>query len=311
MPNALPKAVRRTWIDVGDGHQLHVALYGNPEGIPLLYLHGGPGAGCSVEELKLFDLSIYQVILLDQRGAGRSRPRGELKHNNLSSLLADIERVRCWLNVPQWMLAGGSFGATLALLYSACYPNRVISQVLWGLFVPNSTGIEWLYGNSGAARLFKEEYTTFTKGSKSPQPLKALFADYRSRLEDECQEVRHSAAERWLSWEMALAYPGCMLGEVNVPFSQSLASIELYYVANEYFGAFEKLIVQLPLIQCQTRVLQGEMDWVCPFKVLQNFFKARASQLIEVTEIKGGYHALADVKMARAVIDAIQEMAKQ
>ncbi|GIU19212.1 alpha/beta fold hydrolase [Shewanella sp. MBTL60-007] len=310
MPIALPKAFRRTWIDVGDGHQLHVALYGNSEGIPLLYLHGGPGAGCSVEELKLFDLSVYQVILVDQRGAGRSRPRGELKHNNLSNLLADIERVRCWLNVPQWMLAGGSFGATLALLYSAYYPNRVISQVLWGLFVPSPAGIEWLYGNRGAARLFKEEYRDFVDGAE-PQELTALLTSYRSSLDDDCQDVRYSAAERWIRWEMALAYPGCMLGEINSPFSQSLASIELYYVANDYFGAFEKLIVQLPLIQCQTRVLQGEMDWVCPFKVLQNFFKGRASQLIEVTEIKGGYHALADVKMARAVMDAIQEMAKQ
>ncbi|ABZ74937.1 Prolyl aminopeptidase [Shewanella halifaxensis HAW-EB4] len=310
MPIAQPKAFRRVWLDVGDTHQLYVAQYGNPDGIPLLYLHGGPGAGCSTEELKLFDLSVYQVILLDQRGAGRSRPRGELKHNNLSSLLDDIERVRCWLNISQWMLAGGSFGATLALLYSAYYPSRVISQVLWGLFIPNPAGIEWLYCNSGAARLFKDEYRAFADGV-DPQQLTTLLTSYRSRLEDECQDVRHSATERWISWEMALAYPGFMVSEINAPFSQSLASIELYYVANDYFGAFEKLIVQLPLIQSQTYVLQGEMDWVCPFKVLQNFFKGRASQLIEVTEIKGGYHALADVKMAKAVMNAIREMAKQ
>ncbi|ABV89218.1 alpha/beta fold hydrolase [Shewanella pealeana] len=300
----------RTWLDVGDDHQIYVAQYGNPNGIPLLYLHGGPGAGCSTEDLKLFDLSVYQVILLDQRGAGRSRPRGELKHNNLHTLLDDIERVRCWLNVPQWMLAGGSFGATLALLYSACYPNRVISQVLWGLFIPNPAGIEWLYGNSGAARLFIDEYRAFTQGVEC-QELEVLLAHYRSKLENECQEIRHDATAHWLSWEMALAYPGSMLGEANTPFSQSLASIELYYVANDYFGAFEKLIVKLPLIQCQTYVLQGEMDWVCPFKVLQDFFKGRASQLVKVTEIKGGYHALADVKMAKAVKDAIREMAKQ
>ncbi|WP_299802743.1 alpha/beta fold hydrolase [uncultured Shewanella sp.] len=305
-----PPLLRRTWLDVGEGHQLYVAQYGNPNGIPLLYLHGGPGAGCSTEDLKLFDLSVYQVILLDQRGAGRSRPRGELRHNNLHTLLDDIERVRCWLNVPQWMLAGGSFGATLALLYSACYPSRVISQVLWGLFVPNPAGIEWLYGNSGAARLFKDEYSAFTQGVEC-QKLETLLAHYRARLKNECREIRHDSTRRWLGWEMALAYPGCMLGEPNAPFSQSLASIELYYVANDYFGAFEKLIVKLPLIQCQTYVLQGEMDWVCPFKVLQDFFKGRASQLVKVTEIKGGYHALADVKMAKAVTDAIREMAKQ
>ena len=305
-----PKALHQTWLDVGDGHQLYVAQYGNPNGLPVLYLHGGPGAGCCTEDLSLFDLSAYHVILLDQRGAGRSRPRGELRHNNLHTLLDDIERVRCWLNVPQWMLAGGSFGATLALLYSACYPNRVISQVLWGLFIPNPVGIEWLYGNSGAARLFKNEYSAFTQGVEY-QELKTLLAHYRLKLENECREIRHDFTGRWLSWEMALAYPGGMVSKINAPISQSLASIELYYVANDYFGAFEKLIVKLPLIQCQTYVLQGEMDWVCPFKVLQDFFKGRASQLVKVTEIKGGYHALADVKMAKAVMDAIREMAKQ
>ncbi|MGS0677364.1 alpha/beta fold hydrolase [Shewanella sp. 125m-1] len=311
MLNARPKALSQTLLDVGDGHQLYVAQYGNPNGLAVLYLHGGPGAGCSTEDLTLFDLSIYHVILLDQRGAGRSRPRGELQHNNFHKLLADIEQVRCWLNIQQWRLAGGSFGATLALLYSACYPSRVISQVLWGLFIPNPAGIEWLYGDSGAARLFKDDYRAFTKGVDKRPELSELFTHFRSRLEDDCVDIRQDAAQGWLSWEMALAYPACMASEINAPFSQSLASIELYYVANDYFGAFEKLIVNLPLIQCQTYVLQGEMDWVCPFKVLQNFFKGRTSQLISVTEIKGGYHALADVKMAKAVIHAIKEMAEQ
>ncbi|MGS0679922.1 alpha/beta fold hydrolase [Shewanella sp. 125m-7] len=311
MLSGRPKALSQAWLDVGDGHQLYVAQYGNPNGLPVLYLHGGPGAGSCTEDLSLFDLSIYHVILLDQRGAGRSRPRGELKHNNLSNLLADIERVRCWLDIQQWRLAGGSFGATLALLYSACYPNRVISQVLWGLFIPNPTGIEWLYGATGAARRFQVEYRAFTEGAKKTQQLSGLFTHFRARLEDECFEIRQDSAQRWLSWEIALAYPCNMASEVNAPFSQSLARIELHYVANDYFGAFEKLIAKLPLIQCQTYVLQGEMDWVCPFNVLQTFFKGRASQLIEVAEIKAGYHALADVKMAKAVMDAIRKMAKQ
>ena len=306
-----PKPFKSGWLEVGQGHELYVAQYGNPKGISLLYLHGGPGAGCCIEDLSLFDLSVYRVILLDQRGAGRSRPRGELQGNSLMLLLGDIERVRCWLDIPQWMLAGGSFGATLALLYSACYPSRVVSQVLWGLFIPNKEGIKWLYGDSGAARLFADDYAQFQITAVRANSLAELFTHYRNGIDNPCHEVRQHFALKWNRWEMALAYPSYGHELLNAHSSQSLASIELYYVANDYFGAFEKLSQKLPLIQSQTYVLQGELDWVCPFNVVNSFFKGRASQLIKVTEIKGAYHALADVKMAKAVINAIREMAKQ
>ncbi|MCK8046538.1 alpha/beta fold hydrolase [Shewanella sp. 1CM18E] len=311
MPVHQRKAIRRTWLSVGQGHQVYVAQYGNPEGIPILYLHGGPGAGCAVEDLALFDLSVYQVILLDQRGAGRSRPRGELQHNTLQHLLGDIETVRNWLNISRWMLAGGSFGATLALIYAAYYPSRVISQVLWGLFIPSPQGIAALYGTAGAASVFKKEYQQFVARSKPQVSLAELFADYRTGLTHHSEDVRRDFTMRWQTWEMTLAYPSQMLNRGNVQFSQSLASIELYYVANNYFGAFEKLSQKLPLIQCQTYILQGEFDWVCPADELHRFLQGRQNQLLTMTEIKGGYHALADAKMAKAVINAIREMAKQ
>ncbi|ACJ27121.1 Alpha/beta hydrolase fold protein [Shewanella piezotolerans WP3] len=302
--------ISRDWLAVGDGHELYVAQYGNVNGIPLLYLHGGPGAGCSTDELVLFDLSVYRVIFMDQRGAGLSRPRGELKHNNLGKLLTDIEQVRQWLGLSKWTLAGGSFGATLALLYAAKYPSRVIEQVLWGAFIPSEDSIRWLYGQQGAARLFPAEQLEFSVTATTDEQLSQFFSCYRAGLDNQCASVRQDFTRRWLSWEMALAYPGCKQDRKNVNLSQVLASIELYYVSNNYFAAFEQLCVSVVNIQAKTVILQGELDWVCPSGVLFSFLQDHRNQHIRLMEIKGGYHALADIKMTRAVVSAIREMAQ-
>ncbi|MEZ9820562.1 alpha/beta fold hydrolase [Shewanella sp. 10N.286.45.A1] len=300
--------ISRDWLTVGDGHELYIAQYGNVDGIPLLYLHGGPGAGCSTEELALFDLSVYRVIFMDQRGAGLSRPRGELKHNNVSKLLTDIEQVRQWLGISTWALAGGSFGATLGLLYAAAYPSRVIEQVLWGAFIPSEESIQWLYGQQGAARLFSSEQLDFSVVATTDT--QQLFTSYRDGLEHQCASVRQDFTRRWLSWEMALAYPGCKQYKENTNLSQVLASIELYYVANNYFAAFEQLCDSLVNIQTRTVIIQGELDWVCPVGVVFSFLQDHNNQHINLVEIKGGYHALADIKMTRAVVSAIREMAQ-
>ncbi len=302
------KPIARNWLAVGDGHELYIAQYGNAQGIPLLYLHGGPGAGCSTEELALFDLSVYRVIFMDQRGAGLSRPRGELKHNNVSKLLTDIELVRQWLGISTWALAGGSFGATLGLLYAAKYPERVIEQVLWGAFIPSEESIQWLYGQQGAARLFSSEQLDFSVVATADT--QQLFARYRDGLEHQCASVRQDFTRRWLRWEMALAYPGCKQYKENINLSQVLASIELYYVANNYFAAFDQLCDSLVNIQTRTVIIQGELDWVCPVGVVISFLQEHQNQMIKLMEIKGGYHALADIKMTRAVVNAIREMAQ-
>ncbi|MCD8475383.1 MAG: alpha/beta fold hydrolase [Shewanella fodinae] len=140
----------RQWLDVGDGHLLHLLQYGNPDGIPLLFLHGGPGSGCHTSDLALFDLQRFRMLLLDQRGAGLSQPSARLAYNDVLHLLTDIERLRHWLGLERWCLAGGSFGATLGLIYSGLCPQRVLAQCYWGVFVPSTAGRSWLYGSQGA-----------------------------------------------------------------------------------------------------------------------------------------------------------------
>ncbi len=172
MSQALPAFLRRDWIDVGDGHVLHLAQYGNPNGIPLLYLHGGPGGGCAGEELKLFDRDSFRILMLDQRGAGRSRPKGELRHNDLQCLLRDIEAVRLKLNIESWCVVGGSYGATLGFIYSGLFPDSVISQVFWGYLCQVMRGL--------AGYMAPMEHRTYSLKSISHLPLtKLLHVHYR------------------------------------------------------------------------------------------------------------------------------------
>ncbi|MCL1058399.1 alpha/beta hydrolase [Shewanella gelidimarina] len=301
--------IARDWLAVGDEHELYISQYGNLDGIPLLYLHGGPGAGCSFDELALFDLSVYHVIMMDQRGAGRSRPRGGLAHNSVNHLLTDIEQVREWLGIAKWALAGGSFGATLALLYAGLYPNRVSKQVLWGAFIPSEESIQWLYGQQGAARLFPSEHLAFSVAAAPSNQLDGLFSCYREGFDNTSASIRQHFVRCWLNWELALAYPGCLQVGENVIFSQALASIELYYVTHNYFGAFEQLSATVMDIQAETLIIQGELDRVCPSGFVHGFLQNKVNHQIKVMEVNGGYHALADVKMANAIVNAIREMA--
>jgi len=309
MSSHLPAFIRRDWLDVGDGHVLHLAQYGNPEGIPLLFLHGGPGGGCAVEDLRLFDRDTFHIFLLDQRGSGRSKPHGELKQNDLLHLLGDIERVRLWLNLQAWCVVGGSFGATLGFIYSCLYPKRVLSQVLWGLFIPNEEGANWLYGNQGAATLFPQDYLEFTALAPFSSKIDTLFKRYRSGFLDPDADTRLEYVRGWLKWELALALPGAELPESGTPLAKSLAEIELHYASQQYFGAYALMREMACGIKAKTVILQGEMDWVCPSVIVEKFLEEFGSVDMKYTLIKGGYHVLANDKMFLEVVYAVQEMA--
>lgn len=306
---SLPTFIRRDWLDVGDGHQLHLAQYGDPTGVPVLYLHGGPGAGCMSEELALFDAENCHVLMLDQRGAGRSQPLGEIDKNNLLALLNDLEKVRLWLGIPAWCLVGGSFGATLGMLYSGLYPEKVLSQVYWGLFIPSENGINWLYSNEGAANLFADEYSAFTALAPLCSNVEQLFATYRLGLKHIDTDTRHQYIRSWLAWESALAMPANELSSLDAFMSKSLAAIELHYASHQYFGAYALMRAISVQIQAPSLILQGEMDWVCPTQIVEKFLAQFGCDSISYSVIKSGYHGLADDKMFREVVYAIREMA--
>src|SRR5688572_25742498 len=175
-------------LDVGDGHSLYWELCGNPRGKPVVFLHGGPGSGMSQDHRRQFDPQRYNILLFDQRGAGKSTPHAELVANTTRHLVEDIERLRAMVEVDQWMVFGGSWGSTLSLAYAQAYPGRVTELVLRGIFLFSQTELDWLY-KYGASELYPEGWNDFV--SLIPEDERGdLIEAYRKRLTSNDQAER-------------------------------------------------------------------------------------------------------------------------
>jgi proline iminopeptidase len=192
-------------LDVGDGQRMYWEECGDPAGKPALFLHGGPGSGCTAEQRRFFDPAAYRIVLLDQRGCGRSTPsagdlRTDLAVNTTWHLVADIERLREHLGVERWLLLGVSWGSTLALAYAEAHPQRVSALVLAGVTLTRRADIDWLY--RGVAPLYPAEYERFLAGAGGAvaDPVEA----YHRLLHDPDPHVRARAADDWSAWELAL-----------------------------------------------------------------------------------------------------------
>lgn len=196
------------WLDVGDGQRLFYEVRGNPAGTPAVVLHGGPGSGCSPWWAGFFDPARYRVILLDQRGAGRSTPSTrdpatDLSVNTTAHLVADLERLRTHLDVDRWVLLGGSWGATLGLTYATTHPDRVRAVVLGAVTLTRSADVEWL--TRGVGRFFPEAHERFLGALLAQDRDGNLCAAYARLLADPDPRVRFDAAVAWCQWEEALA----------------------------------------------------------------------------------------------------------
>lgn len=186
-------------LDVGDGHRVYWELCGNPKGKPVVFLHGGPGGGCSPTQRRLFDPEKYRILLFDQRGCGRSTPYASLEANTTWHLVADIERLREMLGVQKWMVFGGSWGSTLALAYAETHPEHVSELVLRGIFTLRRAELLWYY-QEGASWMFPDKWERFL----APIPVEErgdLMAAYRKRLTHEDPAIRLEAAKAWSLWE--------------------------------------------------------------------------------------------------------------
>ncbi len=191
-------------LDVGDGHHLHWEACGNPQGQPAVFLHGGPGAGCSAQSRRFFNPQKYRTILFDQRGCGRSRPLGSTHHNDLAHLVQDMELLRQHCAVDAWMLFGGSWGSTLALAYAQAHADRVTGLVLRGVFTASADELAWLYTEGGASRLFPEAWAKFSRALGQDHP-GGLLANYAEHLSGGDRETQVQAALAWCAWEDSLS----------------------------------------------------------------------------------------------------------
>ena len=253
-------------LDVGDGHRIYVEQCGHPQGAPVIVLHGGPGGGCSPAMRRYFDPAHYRIILFDQRGCGRSRPHASVTANTTWHLVADIERIRAALGIDRWIVFGGSWGATLALIYGETHPDRAVHLVLRGVFLATQAELDWFYGG-GAGAFWPDRWREFV--SPVPEGERAdLIAAYHKRLfsGDTVEEVRFARA--WAAWENALASveshgPG---GDAPGDYARAFARLENHYFTHKAFLEQDGQILRdiARLDDVPGIIVQGRLDMICP-----------------------------------------------
>jgi proline iminopeptidase len=294
---------------VDSGHTLYWETCGNPDGIPALFLHGGPGGGCSVTSRRFFDPSRYQIILFDQRGCGRSTPQGSLESNTTAHLIDDIESLRKFLNIEKWLLFGGSWGATLALCYAQQYPQRVSAMVLRAVFTARQSELDWLYGANGrgAANIFPEAWARFVEFiPESERP--DLIDAYHARLTSGDAKIETAAARAWCVWEDALAsfLPSPLFSdEVAL---HSLARIEAHYVVHRAFLREGQLIASANLLRDIPGVIvQGRYDAITPPTTAWELHRAWPRSRLNIVADAG--HASSESGIAAELIAATDAFA--
>jgi proline iminopeptidase len=309
-PPIEPYAVHR--FAVGDGHELYVEECGRADGIPALFLHGGPGAGCGASHRRFFDPARYRIVLLDQRGSGRSTPHAELAHNTTWDLVADLERVREHLGVERWLVFGGSWGSTLALAYAQTHPERVSALVLRGIFLCRPWEIQWFY-QQGASLLFPDYWQDFL--APIPEAERGdLVGAFHRRLTGPDEAAMHEAAVAWSVWEgrCATLLPD---GNIRQAFADhrlalSLARIESHYFVNNAFMEPEQLLRDVgKLAGIPAVIVHGRYDSICPLQSAWELHRAWPQAEFKVIADAG--HAAFEPGIAAALVAATDNFAEQ
>lgn len=252
---------------VAPPHVLHIEECGNPKGIPVLFVHGGPGAGCEDYHRRFFDPERYRIILFDQRGCGRSTPHAALEGNTTQALVADMEQIREHLGVDRWLLFGGSWGSTLSLVYAETHPGRVLGLILRGIFMCRPHEIEWFY-QQGASRLFPEYWQDFLAPIPEAERGDLVQAFYRHLTSDN-EMQRMAAAKAWSLWEgrtSTLRPSEAVVEHFGNPYTAlSLARIECHYFVNDSFLEPEQILRDAAkLKEIPGIIVHGRYDVVCP-----------------------------------------------
>lgn len=255
-------------LPVGDGHEIHYEQCGNPAGKPVVFLHGGPGAGCSPKARRFFNPDKYRIVLFDQRGCGRSLPHACLEANTTWHLVADIEKLRLALGIERWQVFGGSWGSTLALAYAQTHPKRVTELVLRGIFMLRRWELEWFY-QAGADALFPDAWEGFLTAIP-PVERGDLMSAYHRRLTHANPAVRLEAARAWSVWEARTSFlyqdPAHIEAAAGDAFALAFARIEChYFVHGGFFDRDDQLLANAyRLRNIPAVIVQGRYDVVCP-----------------------------------------------
>lgn len=294
------------YLPLSDDHVMYWEQVGNPRGKPVIFLHGGPGAGAGAVHRRFFDPSIWRLIIFDQRGAGRSKPLGSLTANTTPDLVADIERLRKFLGIERLLLFGGSWGSTLALAYAQAHPEAVIGAVLRGIFLGRADEVEWfLYG---MARVFPDAHAAFSQFL--PEAERGdLLKNYLARLTDPDPNIHGPAARVWSVYEGSCSTLLPSFEAVSA-FAQDraaigLARIEAHYFANDLFLPPGGLLAHMaPLRHIPGEIIQGRYDMICPAK--SAFDLAAAWPMARLTLVPDAGHSALEPGVRTALIAALE-----
>ena len=295
-------------ISVSDVHQLYYEQCGNPNGKPVVFLHGGPGAGLTPEYRRFFDPEAYRIILFEQRGAGRSIPHASLEANTTWDLVSDIEHIREHFGVDQWLVFGGSWGSTLALAYAVKHPERVSGLVLRGIFLGRRNETMWLYEDGqGACAIFPEVWEQFVEVIPESEREDMIGAYYR-RLTSEDESVRFEAARAWSLWEasaLKLIPDQKLIDEFTEPdTATAIARIECHYFMNDcFFETDNYLIENIDRIHhIPSVIVHGRYDIVCAFRNAWDLHRAWPEAALEIIPDAG--HSVHEPGITDALVRA-------
>ncbi len=298
-------------LDVGDGHRVYVEQCGNPDGIPVVVLHGGPGGGCSPAMRRYFDPAVYRVVLFDQRGCGRSQPHASVNDNTTWHLVRDIEMIRERLGIEQWNVFGGSWGATLALIYAQSHPDRALHLILRGVFLMTQRELDWFYGG-GAGQFFPDLWAKFRDMVPADEQ-DDLIAAYNRRLFSGDLPLETRFARSWAGWENALAAlrVNTPTGESPSDYARAFARLENHYFINRGFLEQDgQVLANRDAIEhIPATIVQGRYDMICP--PVSAYTLAQGWKKAELRMVGAAGHALSEPGITAELVQTMNDLRNQ
>ena len=304
------KPYARHELAVEEPHVLYVDESGSPDGLPVVFIHGGPGAGCDALSRRFFDPALYRIVTFDQRGCGRSTPHACLEHNDTWALVEDMEHIRQQLGIERWVLFGGSWGSTLSLAYAQRHPERVQALILRGIFLCRPEDFRWFY-QEGASRLFPDYWQDYL-AVIPPAERGDLMQAYYKRLTGSDEIAQMQAAKAWSCWEgrTASLRPNPQLVERFHERALSIARIECHYFVNQAFLEPDQLLRDMPRIaHLPGIIVHGRYDAVCPLDNAWALHQAWPGSELQI--IRDAGHAASEPGIADALVRAADSLARR
>ena len=306
------KPYARHNLPVSSGHKIYIDESGNPAGIPVVFLHAGPGAGCDRHSRRFFDPEVYRIILVDQRGCGRSTPHGSLEDNTTDHLVSDLEAIRKFLGIERWMLFGGSWGAALALIYASRYPEHVLAMVLRGVNLYRPKDIEWMFTGDGVARIFADHWKSFLEHLSEQEQQDVLASCYQTLTGDD-ELARMGLAKAFCTWEaqcMTLRPNQEVLDSFSDPHrALALARISSHYLVNQMFLQDDLLAGSQAWHGIPGVIVHGRYDLISP---LENAISLQEHwPEAELYIVRDAGHSSFEASIRDALVRATDNLARQ